>query len=432
MKDEGRPPAPLRLERAYRTVIHASRALLRGTGEAEVAAAICQIAVEVAGYRFAWVGYAEHDRERTLRPVAQFGFDHGYLESLNLTWGDGPRANGPSATAIRTGQVQVTQQLATDPRFTPWRAHALARGYGSSVALPLQNGGDAFGTLNLYAPEPNAFDDEELALLGLLSEDLAQAILRARGKLQLSRLQQRLERAERLDAVGRTAAVLSHDMNNALAAALGTLELLGRKLPHELDGAFRDARSALDEAVTLNKRIQDFARQSSSRSGRQRLHLDDALRELEPRLRRLLPDAVLLHVQQGASSAWVRMDRTTLERLLTNFVVNARDAMPEGGTITVQTGVQELRHPLPEQLVGLEPGRYVAIKVIDTGTGIASENMERLFEPFFTTKGTLGTGLGLPSAYGIVRQAGGAISVVSELGKGSTFEVLLPLQHEGD
>jgi len=398
--------------------------MLRGRGEAELASEICRIAVEAAGFRFAWVAYAEHDANRTARPIAQFGFGDGYLEGLKLSWAEGPSGNGPTGVAIRTGLVQVAQHMATDPRLEPWRELFTAQGYRSSAALPLRNGDVTFGALNLYAEEANAFDDDELNLLGLLAEDLARAILTARGKLQLSQMQLRLERADRLDAVGRTAAVLAHDMNNALAVALTTMELLGRKLPPGLDSLHAEGSRALEEAVALNHRVLDFARRSSS--CQQRLDVDGALEAVSPRLKSLLPQSMTLAIASKSPGARARLDTLTFERLVTNLVANARDAMPNGGTIEIQTEVQVLRHPLPEDMVGLEPGRHVVLRVRDTGSGMTREVREQIFEPFFTTKGTRGTGLGLASAYGIVRSAGGAISVSSEPGKGTTFDIFLP------
>ena len=133
----------------------------------------CQIIVEEAGYRLCWVGYAEQDAARTVRPIAQAGFEEGYLKAANITWADSERGRGPTGTCIRTGQIQIAKNIATDPRLAPWRADAPRRGYASSIAIPLVAEGKPFGALTIYSSEIEAFGDEEVRLLTELAGDLA-------------------------------------------------------------------------------------------------------------------------------------------------------------------------------------------------------------------------------------------------------------------
>ena len=133
----------------------------------------CRIAVETGGYRMAWVGFAENDEAKTVRPVAQMGFGEGYLETAGITWADTEYGRGPTGTAIRTGEIRMIRNFLEDPAAAPWREEAIKRGYGSSIALPLMNEGIAFGAMNIYASETDAFNDEEIGILKELASDLA-------------------------------------------------------------------------------------------------------------------------------------------------------------------------------------------------------------------------------------------------------------------
>jgi signal transduction histidine kinase len=155
------------------------------------------------------------------------------------------------------------------------------------------------------------------------------------------------------------------------------------------------------------------------------------IRHMEPMLRRLVLDKIAIRVAAGESPIPVRADEAALNQILLNLIINARDAMPDGGTATIDLGVLDLGNPLAPTL-GVMPGRYAGITVRDTGQGIPADIQRHLFEPFFTTKpADKGTGLGLSIVYGIVTGLGGAIEVQSEVGHGATFTIYLPLIVEG-
>ena len=146
---------------------------VRASKESGLLHEIRQVIVEVGGYRLAWVGFAEQDDKKSVRPVAQAGYEEGYLETLNITWADTGRGRGPTGTAIRTGKLAAAQNILSDPHFAPWREEAARRGYASSIALPLTaegtalrpGSGQALGALNIYAAETDAIDTEEGKLL---------------------------------------------------------------------------------------------------------------------------------------------------------------------------------------------------------------------------------------------------------------------------
>jgi len=169
-----------KLNRTLRALSSADRAMMRATDEAQYLAQVCRIVVESCGHAMVWIGYAEEDEGKTVRSVASAGFDEGYLKALNLTWADTERGHGPTGRAIRTGKPWLCRNMLTDPSFTPWREQALKRGYASSIALPLLDGGKAFGALMIYSRQPDPFSEDEVQLLVRLADGLAYGIVSLR------------------------------------------------------------------------------------------------------------------------------------------------------------------------------------------------------------------------------------------------------------
>jgi PAS domain S-box-containing protein len=173
------------VNRALRTTMAASQALTSAEGEQELLHEICKAIVEVGGYRFVWVGFAEEGDGRPVMPVASAGFEQGFLESVKVTWEDGTRySKGPVGKAIQSGEPSVVRDVLIDDDYSPWRAEATKRGYYSTVSLPLAGNTGKYGSLNIYAAEPDAFDEEEVELLSELAGDLSYGItaLRTRGE----------------------------------------------------------------------------------------------------------------------------------------------------------------------------------------------------------------------------------------------------------
>ncbi|MBD2437982.1 response regulator [Nostoc sp. FACHB-110] len=185
-----------RINRTLQTLSHCNQVIVRTQDEQDLVERICQILVEVGGYRLAWVGFAEQDSDKTVAPVAQFGCDNGYLANLQLTWSDTVHGQGPTGTAIRTGQISIIQNILTDERYEVWRCQAQERGFAASIALPLKANGVVFGALNIYATEPNAFDADEVKLLRELSEDLAYGIVALRNQRDRAKVQAALQESQ--------------------------------------------------------------------------------------------------------------------------------------------------------------------------------------------------------------------------------------------
>lgn len=176
-----------RISRTNRALSRCNEAVIRATDESTLLQKVCEIIVEEAGYRFCWVGGTDRDPARSIRPIAQAGFEDGYLNTLKLTWADTERGQGPTGTCIRTHQTVLAQHIATDPMMTPWRTEAIKRCYASSIAIPLLIDSEVFGALTIYASEPDAFGTEEVKLLAELANDLAFGIVTLRTKAERAR-----------------------------------------------------------------------------------------------------------------------------------------------------------------------------------------------------------------------------------------------------
>ena len=165
-----------RLNRTLKAHSHSDQAMMFSIDELKYMEEVCKIVVEDCGHAMVWIGFAEDDEAKTVRPVAYAGFDEGYLETLKITWADTERGRGPTGIAIRTGQPSLCRNMLTDPRFAPWREEARKRGYASSVVLPLMADGKAFGAMSIYSREPDPFSEDEVKLLSELGDDLAYGI----------------------------------------------------------------------------------------------------------------------------------------------------------------------------------------------------------------------------------------------------------------
>jgi PAS domain S-box-containing protein len=244
---------------------------------------------------------------------------------------------------------------------------------------------------------------------------------------EADRLRERLAQAERLDSLGQLAGGIAHDFNNLLAVILNYASLARTELP---PGAVRDDLDAISAAAQraagLTRQLLTFSRGDQGQVAV--LDPNAVVRDVCEVLRRTLPAAIDV-VCNLEPDAWpVRCDTARLDQVLMNLAVNARDAMPDGGTLTVETSNEDLDELSAGSRVSLRPGRYLCLAVSDTGTGMTPEVKERAFDPFFTTKPPgKGTGLGLASVYGIARQMEGEVSIYSEVGRGTTVRLHLPV-----
>jgi len=262
-------------------------------------------------------------------------------------------------------------------------------------------------------------------LVGVAALEPPQTITFVLDLSERQRLEEQLRQSQKLEAIGSLAGGVAHDFNNLLSVILSNCDLLLEDLADEspLRQEVEEVRRAGERASALTAQLLAFSRKQVLRP--RVIELGDVVRGMEPLVRRLVGSPIQLTILPPTASARVFADPHQIEQVLMNLVVNARDAMPEGGRLTVEVTERELDGEAAEFL-GLAAETYVALSVSDTGAGMDTETRARIFEPFFSTKGDRGTGLGLSTVFGIVRQHEGAIGVDSEIGVGTTFSVLLP------
>jgi PAS domain S-box-containing protein len=274
----------------------------------------------------------------------------------------------------------------------------------------------SFVDLSVWTAPVRNRNGEVKALLGILA-DVTQRNL----------LEEQFRRAQKMEAVGRLAGGIAHDFNNVLTviAGYGQMALDQTANDPQLHAALEEILKAADHASALTGQLLVFSRHKVV--NRELLDLNEVVARLEKMLRRIIGEDIELVIAPEAALGQVLADAAQMEQVIMNLVVNARDAMPEGGRLTIETANVELDSWYAQTHMGVREGEYVMLAVSDTGRGIAPEARAQLFEPFFTTKERgKGTGLGLSTVYGIVKQSGGEIWVYSEPGHGATFKIYLP------
>jgi len=267
--------------------------------------------------------------------------------------------------------------------------------------------------------------------LALLDDDSPKLLGVATEITERKRLEEQLLQSQKMEAVGQLAGGVAHDFNNILTAIVGYADLLaaeftGTNSRHLED--LEEIRKAARRAAALTRQLLAFSRKQVLEP--RIIDMNGVVMNLEKMLRSLISENISLQTHLATDLAAARADPNQLEQVIMNLAINARDAMPEGGSLTIETGNATLDEDYAAQHVSVLPGEYVMLAVTDTGCGMDEHTKARIFEPFFTTKAPgRGTGLGLSTVYGIVKQSGGNIWLYSEPNKGTTFKVYLPAVH---
>ena len=420
-----------KVNRALKMLSECNHALVRAANEENLLHSICQIVVEGGGYRLAWVGIAMQDEKKTVIPVAQAGYEDGYLENLNITWDDTERGRGPTGTAIRIKKPSIAKDILHDPKFAPWRAEAIKRGYASSIAIPLIDSDRALGALNIYAAEADAFNEEEVKLLAQLADDLSFGIMALRTRVERKRAvaalqkahdelerrveertaelveanaqlkseienRKRLEKAlvqrEKLETLGAIAAEVAHEIRNPLVSIGGFARRLQERFPN-----LPECDIILNESQRLEKiltRIKNYLKPVEIRPQECSVNkiIADCVDLLSPEMDRR---QAMCQLDLDPKLSVVLADPSILAQIFINLIRNASAAMIEGEILNIRTFERE-------QDLQIEFKNKVA--------GAKIKQPELLFMPF--AEG--GRSLGLPLSYKLLEDMGGLLSVTQE------------------
>jgi PAS domain S-box-containing protein len=300
----------------------------------------------------------------------------------------------------------------------------------SACATPIIHHGQVIGQI-FAANKPDGYNEFDRTLLesgAAQTAPILAAILEEKKNHKAhEKLEEQYRQAQKLESIGRLAGGVAHDLNNLLSPILGYGELLLEDLSPE-----DPRREGADQIVKAGHRAADLVRQLLAFSRKQTLEfkqidLNNLLADFQKLLRRTIRENIAIDLQPRPFIPLIRGDIGQMEQVIMNLAVNAQDAMPEGGTLTIETSVQHITEAMAEDFESFKAGLHVCLSISDTGIGMSEETIAHIFEPFFTTKGLHeGTGLGLATVYGIIKQHNGNIQVKSVTGKGSTFQICLP------
>ena len=409
-----------------------NQALLRAVDEQTLLNDICRIVCDEAAYQMAWVGYAERDEAKTVRPVAWAGGESGYLAVANITWADTEYGREPAGTAIRSGKSVYVQDVATPPQFAPWRENALQRGYHSTLALPMKDeSAHVFGVMLIYSAESNAFTPDEIRLLEELAGDLAFGIIALRTRAERKRAEEALrvlneelelrvsQRTAELEAINKElqefAYIVSHDLKTPLRGIRQLTQWLQTDYANELDAEGKEQIELLGGQVKhMTALIDGILHYSRVLLGSESEELVDLKVLLSQIIHTLMPPPHIA-IQIDEALPIIQGDRIKITQVFQNLVGNA---------------VKFLDKPTGIITVACEDiGDRWLFHVEDNGPGIEPRDYERIFKIFQSCaprKDQDSTGIGLTVVKKMIELYGGRIWVESEIGQWSRFSFTLP------
>ena len=336
------------------------------------------------------------------------------------------------------GTAWQSRKLLWVPDLAAWFSHsrrthvALTTGINSFSAVPIIAGNDLLAIMSFATWGRREYDAGLASTMGTVANQLGSALFRKRTEQALREKEGQLGEMQKMKAIGSLTGGMAHDFNNLLGVVIGNLDLLGEipDIGEETRTLANDALGAALRGADLIRRLLAFARQQPLQP--EQFNVGEHVTEIAILLGRTLGEDIEIRLDIDREAWLVLADRTQLESAITNLATNARDAMPNGGRLTISVAKRHLDQEYANTHPDVLPGDYTMIAVSDTGTGILPDVMDHLFEPFFTTKEPgKGTGLGLSMVFGFIKQSGGHVSVYTEPGVGTTFRLYLPRAKAG-
>lgn len=417
----------LRLNRTLVAHNKSSQAMMHSKHESTYLKRICNIILKYCGYKMIWIGYAQNDKQKSVKPMEHCGFDDGYIDQLDITWEDNEKGQGPTGTAIRTGKPSLCRNMQTDPAFEPWREAAIKRGFASSLVLPLKTDGKAFGAMSIYSDEPDPFSKREIELLSDLAKDLSYGIYKIRleeserAAIKIIK-ENEIKLKELIVTKDKFFNIVAHDLKNPFTSLLGSSELLYENIEKMTPGNIKKLALILNDSAKGGYSIlQNLLDWSRSQTGTlkitpEKIDLKNLLKENISNLQVPAVSKEIKIIYDSIEDINLITDKNMLNTVIRNLLSNALKFSYRQGTVTVNAKIEK-------------DGVVISIK--DSGIGILTENIEKLFNidsrnSMPGTENEQGTGLGLKLCKEFIEKLNGRIWVESKENKGSTFSFSVP------
>ncbi|MBW2703755.1 MAG: response regulator [Deltaproteobacteria bacterium] len=410
----------LHLSAVLRAVRNVNQLITKEKDREKLLRGACENLTATRGYFNSWIALFDDEQKATATYESGLGADFDPMAKR--------LKRGELSRCVRMAIKQEAVVLIDDPP-TECGDCPLTGLYAGRVGLSsrLEHEGRVFGILSVSLPQGFSKDEEEISLLKEVADDIAFALHLFEVKEEQKLLENQLLQSQKMESVGRLAGGVAHDFNNLLTVILSSCTFMAEDLRDgdPLLDDLQQIKSAGDRAVALTSQLLAFSRQQMLQP--EAIDLNRTMENLDRLLRRLIGEDIDIATRMDPELWKVMADPGQIEQIVMNLAVNARDAMPTGGKLTIETANIELDEEYARRHAGVTPGPHVMLAASDTGSGMDAETAAQIFDPFFTTKEKgKGTGLGLSTVYGIVKQHGGNIWIYTEPGKGAIFKIYLP------